>query len=268
MKIGRVRFKTTVPGGRVEVTLHDGRNLLVAANSPYKVGDSLKLDLPCQKVVGHLPLATGHLAYVAGGSHVGRGRPRRAGRGPQLLAAEPGPLQGGVLHDQGVRLHRRGASPRRSRCRRASPDESDAAAAPPAAASAERNPWREVRVIKVVVNSGVGESGDPRTKAEKVLQMITHQKPVATRALSTNRDFGIRQGQEIGAKVTLRGAAAVEFLDRAFEARDRQLDPLSIDRNGNVSFGIADYTDFTGMKYDPEIGIRGMDICVELGRAG
>jgi len=145
---------------------------------------------------------------------------------------------------------------------------SDAAAPPAPAASAERNPWREVRVIKVVVNSGVGESGDPRTKAEKVLQMITHQKPVATRALSTNRDFGIRQGQEIGAKVTLRGAAAVDFLERAFEARDRQLDPLSIDRNGNVSFGIGDYTDFTGMKYDPEIGIRGMDICVELGRPG
>jgi large subunit ribosomal protein L5 len=130
------------------------------------------------------------------------------------------------------------------------------------------NRYRQVRVVKVVVNSGVGESGEPRTKAEKVLQMITHQKPVATRALSTNRDFGIRQGQEIGAKVTLRGAVAVEFLERALDARDRQLDPASIDRNGNFSFGIGDYTDFAGMKYDPEIGIRGMDICVEVGRPG
>jgi large subunit ribosomal protein L5 len=130
------------------------------------------------------------------------------------------------------------------------------------------NRWREVRVIKVVVNSGVGESGEPRTKAAKVLQMLTHQKPVATRAVSTNRDFGIRQGQEIGTKVTLRGTVANEFLERAFEARDRQFDPLSIDRNGNFSFGISDYTDFTGMKYDPEIGIRGMDISVEVGRPG
>jgi small subunit ribosomal protein S4e len=71
LKLGRIRFKTTVPGGRVEVTLHDGRNLLVDANSPYRVGDSLKIDLPSQKVVGHIPLATGHIAYVAGGSHVG-----------------------------------------------------------------------------------------------------------------------------------------------------------------------------------------------------
>jgi len=132
----------------------------------------------------------------------------------------------------------------------------------------ETNPHRAVRVIKVVVNAGVGESGEPRTKAEKVLEMVTHQKPIATRSHSTNRDFGIRKGQEIGAKVTLRGDAALDFLKRAFEARDRQFDVDSIDRNGNFSFGIADYTDFTGMKYDPAIGIHGMDIAVEMGRAG
>jgi large subunit ribosomal protein L5 len=142
------------------------------------------------------------------------------------------------------------------------------ASSAPAAPASPPNPWRAVRLLKVVVNTGVGESGEPRTKAEKVLQMITHQKPVATRSRATNRDFGIREGQEIGAKVTLRGTVARDFLDRALEARDRQLDPDSIDRAGNVSFGIADYTDFSGMKYDPEIGIRGMDICVVVGRAG
>jgi large subunit ribosomal protein L5 len=146
--------------------------------------------------------------------------------------------------------------------------------APPSAAAESpvspsgANPYRAVRVIKVVVNAGVGESGEPRTKAEKVLQMVTHQKPVATRSHSTNRDFGIRQGQEIGAKVTLRGEVALEFLRRAFDARDKQFDVDSIDRNGNFSFGIADYTDFVGMKYDPAIGIHGMDIAVEMGRAG
>jgi len=134
---------------------------------------------------------------------------------------------------------------------------------PPAA-----NLHRAVRVIKVVVNAGVGESGDPRTKAAKVLQMVTRQKPISTRAHSTNRDFGIRQGQEIGAKVTLRGEVALDFLKRAFEARDNQFDVASIDRNGNFSFGIADYTDFSGMKYDPAIGIHGMDVSVEMGRAG
>jgi len=141
-------------------------------------------------------------------------------------------------------------------------------AASPAVRSPGTNPYRAVRVIKVVVNAGVGESGEPRTKAERVLQMVTHQKPVATRSHSTNRDFGIRKGQEIGAKVTLRGDAALDFLKRAFEARDRQFDIDSLDRNGNFSFGIADYTDFSGMKYDPAIGIHGMDIAVEMGRAG
>lgn len=141
-------------------------------------------------------------------------------------------------------------------------------AAPAATAPVGANPHRAIRIIKVVVNAGVGESGENRTKAEKVLAMITHQKPIATRSHSTNRDFGIRKGQEIGAKVTLRGSAAADFLGRAFEARDRQLDVDSIDRYGNFSFGIADYTDFTGMKYDPQIGIHGMDIAVELGRAG
>jgi large subunit ribosomal protein L5 len=140
-----------------------------------------------------------------------------------------------------------------------------AASAPPAPSPSGT---RQVRVIKVVINAGVGESGEPRTKAEKVLQMVTLAKPVATRSHATNRDFGIRIGQEIGAKVTLRGDKAEEFLNRAFEARDRQMDPDSVDRAGNFTFGVSDYTDFAGMKYDPAIGIHGMDVCVELGRPG
>jgi small subunit ribosomal protein S4e len=70
-KLARIRFKHAVRGGKVEVTLHDGRNLLVPSTSPYKVGDTLKIEVPSQKVLGHLPLAPGQLAYVAGGSHVG-----------------------------------------------------------------------------------------------------------------------------------------------------------------------------------------------------
>ena len=142
-----------------------------------------------------------------------------------------------------------------------------AATAPTSDRPAE-NRWRSVRILKIVVNTGVGESGEPRSKAERVLQMVTKQKPVPTRSKATNRDFGIREGQEIGAMVTLRGAVAIDFLNRAFDARDRQFDPDSIDRAGNFSLGLSDYTDFAGMKYDPEIGIRGMDICVTMGRAG
>ncbi len=72
VKVARVRFKHTVPTGKVAVTLHDGRNLLVAASTPYRVGDSVKIEVPSQKVVDHLKLGPGALAFVAGGSHVGQ----------------------------------------------------------------------------------------------------------------------------------------------------------------------------------------------------
>lgn len=71
VKIGRIRFKHTAKAGRIEVTLHDGRNLLVDAKSPWRVGDSVKIEVPSQKVLEHLKLGPGALAYVAGGSHVG-----------------------------------------------------------------------------------------------------------------------------------------------------------------------------------------------------
>ena len=71
-KIGRVRSKHSVPGGKVQVTLHDGRNLEVKTDSAWHVGDSLKIEVPSQKVLAHLPLGPGQLAYIAGGSHVGQ----------------------------------------------------------------------------------------------------------------------------------------------------------------------------------------------------
>lgn len=78
VKIGRIRAKHAAKGGRVQITLHDGRNLLSEASTPYRVGDSLKIGLPEQKVLGHLPLKPGALAFVAGGSHVGElGRVQR-----------------------------------------------------------------------------------------------------------------------------------------------------------------------------------------------
>jgi small subunit ribosomal protein S4e len=71
LKIGRVRAKHAAKGGKVELTLHDGRNLLLPASTPYRVGDSLKIELPAQKVLEHFSLKPGVLAYLAGGSHVG-----------------------------------------------------------------------------------------------------------------------------------------------------------------------------------------------------
>jgi large subunit ribosomal protein L5 len=127
---------------------------------------------------------------------------------------------------------------------------------------------RDLRVEKVVVNIGVGEAGERLAKAEKVLEMVTKQKPVETLSKTVNRDLGIREGMPLGCKVTLRGEAAVDFVKQALSIREMRVPEYSFDQEGNMSFGISDYTDFEGMKYDPEIGIFGMDISVVLRRPG
>jgi large subunit ribosomal protein L5 len=130
------------------------------------------------------------------------------------------------------------------------------------------NAMREIKLEKAVVNIGVGDAGERLLKAEKVLQMVTKRKPIRTLAKTTSRDFGIRRGMEIGVKVTLRGKEAEEFVKTALWTRENRIAEYSFDPEGNFSFGVADYTDFPGMKYDPEIGIFGVDVSVCLARPG
>ena len=130
------------------------------------------------------------------------------------------------------------------------------------------NPMRGIKLDKAVVNIGVGDAGERLLKAEKVLQMVTKRKPIRTLAKTTNRDFGIRRGMQIGVKVTLRGDQAEEFVKTALWIRENRIAEYSFDSEGNFSFGIQDYTDFPGMKYDPEIGIFGLDVSVALTRPG
>nr|AJS13141.1 50S ribosomal protein L5P [uncultured archaeon] len=127
---------------------------------------------------------------------------------------------------------------------------------------------RQIKLQKAVINIGVGDAGERLLKAEKVLKMVTTKKPVRTVAKTTNRDLGIRKGMQIGCKVTLRGPEAEEFVKKAFWIRENRIATYSFDPEGNFSFGISDYTDFPGMKYDPEIGIFGLDVCVSLFRPG
>jgi large subunit ribosomal protein L5 len=127
---------------------------------------------------------------------------------------------------------------------------------------------RNIRLEKAVVNIGVGDAGERLLKAEKVLKMVTGRKPVRTVAKTTNRDLGIRKGMQIGCKVTLRGNDAEEFVKKALWIRENRIPVWSFDPQGNFSFGIQDYTDFPGMKYDPEIGIFGLDVCITVSRPG
>ncbi|PYB67709.1 MULTISPECIES: 50S ribosomal protein L5 [unclassified Thermoplasma] len=130
------------------------------------------------------------------------------------------------------------------------------------------NPMEEIIIDKVVVNIGVGQAGDRLTKAAKVLEMLTGHKATNTLAKKSVRDFNIRKRLPIGVKVTLRKKDAMEFLNRAFYVKDYKITDYSFDKHGNAYFGISDYTDFKGMKYDPDIGIFGMDVAIVFKRRG
>ncbi|RLI91523.1 MAG: 50S ribosomal protein L5, partial [Candidatus Altiarchaeales archaeon] len=95
-----------------------------------------------------------------------------------------------------------------------------------------------------------------------------NKKPVRTISRHKIPSWGIKKREPIGCKVTLRGKDAEEFLKRAFIAKDNQIKKSNFDEYGNFSFGIHEYIDFPGIKYDPDIGIFGMDICVSLERPG
>ncbi|WP_336036543.1 50S ribosomal protein L5 [Halobacterium yunchengense] len=125
---------------------------------------------------------------------------------------------------------------------------------------------REPRVEKVVVHMGVGQGGVDLQNAEDILEEITGQETVRTTAKRTEPEFGIREGDPIGAKVTLRGDDAFDFLERALPNAD--LNERQFDDTGNVSFGIQEHTDFPSQEYDPNVGIYGLDVTVNLVRPG
>ncbi len=124
------------------------------------------------------------------------------------------------------------------------------------------------KIEKVTINIGVGEAGERLKKAETVLQNITKHKPVQTLSKTTNKDWGIRKQMPIGCKVTLRGKEAQEFLKDALSTRQNKMSDYSFDEQGNLAFGIPDHTIFKSQKYDPNIGIFGMDICVTMQKPG
>ena len=130
------------------------------------------------------------------------------------------------------------------------------------------NPMREVFLSKVVLNMGVGKSGDPVEIGKKTLGQITGKKPNARNAKKSQRDWGIRKGEPIGVAVTVRNNDAIELLKRLLVAKDNKINGRSIDNEGNVSFGIKEHIDIPGIKYDPKIGILGLEVSVSLERSG
>lgn len=131
------------------------------------------------------------------------------------------------------------------------------------------NEMRVPRLSKIVVNMGAGDAAADAKLIDGVvedLRIITGQQPKVNRARKSVSNFKIREGQAIGASVTLRGDRMWEFLDRLValaipRIRDfRGLSPKGFDGRGNYSFGVTEQLIFPEIDYDKVMKVRGMDI--------
>ncbi len=127
---------------------------------------------------------------------------------------------------------------------------------------------KKISLDKVVLNMGVGKSGDAIEVAKKALEQISGKKSCARDAKATYRDWGVRKGEPIGVAVTIRGNDAKELLKRLLDSKGNLIKGSSFDNFGNYSFGITEHIDIPDVKYDPKIGILGLGIAVALARPG
>lgn len=130
------------------------------------------------------------------------------------------------------------------------------------------NPMRKIKIDKITLNVGAGEGGAKLENAINVLKKIIGKSPVKTTTFKRIPDFGVRPLTVIGCKLTLRGKDAENFLKRALHAVEHTLSERNFDTMGNFSFGVKEHIDLPDVKYDPTLGIIGMDVCVTMKRPG
>nr|AJS12025.1 50S ribosomal protein L5P [uncultured archaeon] len=130
------------------------------------------------------------------------------------------------------------------------------------------NSMKGIRVEKVTLNIGAGKDQSKLEKGIILLNAIANATPIKTVTSKRIQEWGLRPGLPIGCKLTLRKDRAIKLLQKLLEAVDNKLRENQFDSNGNVAFGIHEYIDIPGVKYDPKIGIMGLEVCVTLERPG
>ena len=129
------------------------------------------------------------------------------------------------------------------------------------------NPMRNIYLEKVTLNIGIGSTEDKFEGAKAILQRLTEHVPTYAKAKTRKPEFGIKKGQVIGAFVTVRGKQADTFLRRALDAADNSLSINAIAGN-SLNFGVEEYIYFSGIKYDPKIGMLGLNVNATFARKG
>ena len=128
------------------------------------------------------------------------------------------------------------------------------------------NPMQNIVLEKITLNIGAGEAGPKLDNSKKMLEKISGKKVVIT-TTKKRTTFG-PGGKAIGAKTTLRGKEAKDLLVTLLKANDNKIKSSQFDKSGSFSFGVHEYINIPGMKYDPDVGIIGLEVAVTLGRPG
>ena len=126
---------------------------------------------------------------------------------------------------------------------------------------------KEIRIEKVTLNIGSGTEAENAEKAALLLGKISGAKVIKTIATKRIAAWKVRPGLPVGAMVTLRGKKAAEVLKSLLHAVSFKVKKSSFTKNG-FSFGIKEYIEIPGIKYDPKIGIIGLEVAVSLKRPG
>ena len=127
---------------------------------------------------------------------------------------------------------------------------------------------RNIEIEKLTLNVGAGKDQVVLNKGIKLIKSITGVNPVKTVTMKRIPTWGLRPGLPVGCKITLRGKSTVNLVPRLLDAKSGMLPESCFDERGSISFGISEYIDIKEVKYDPEIGIMGLQACITLKRPG